>query len=98
MNSGGQGGAVNAVAKAHGVKLAGVGSQCDFDIAQAFAPSQVGKGHDAKLFGASQRAQARVATVALNDSRKTCPRNEFDDLCVKRLAYIHRKPPVNMSL
>ena len=94
----GQGGAVNAVAKAHGVKFAGVGSQRHFDVAKALAPSQLGKGHGAKLLGASQAAYARVAAVALNDSRKACPWNEFHDLSKQGLADIHRKSPRGLSL
>jgi hypothetical protein len=94
----GQGGAMNAVAKAHGVKLAGVGTQRHLDVSQALAPSQLGKGHNAKLLGASQAAHARVAAVALNDSRKACPWNEFHDLRKQGLADIHGKSPRGLSL
>lgn len=94
----GQSGAVNALAKAHGVQLAGVGTQRFLDVAQALAPSQLGKGHDAKLLGASQAANARVAAVALNDSRKACPWNEFHDLSKQGLADTDSKPPRSLSL
>ena len=94
----GQGGSVNAVSKAHGVQLAGVGTQRYLDVAQALAPSQLGKGHDAKLLGARQTTHTRVATVAGNDSRKACPWHELHDLSKQGLADIHRKPPRGLSL
>ena len=94
----GQGGAVHAVAKAHGIEFGGVGAQRHFYIAKAFAPSQLGKGHDAKLFGASQAAHTRVATVASHDSRKACPWDKLHDLRKQGLADIHRKPPRGLSL
>ncbi len=94
----GQGGSVNAVAKAHGVELARVGPQSDFDVAQALAPSQLGKGHDAKLLGAAQATHARIAAIASHDSRKACPWNELHDLREQSLADIHRKSPRGLSL
>jgi hypothetical protein len=39
----GQGEAVNAVAKSHGVQLARAGSKRHFDVVKALAPSQLGK-------------------------------------------------------
>ena len=93
-----QGGAMNAVAKYHGVQLARVGSKSYFDIAQALAPSQLCKGHDAKLLGASQTSYARVAAIAGHDSGKACPWNELHDLRKQGLADIHRKPPRSLSL
>ena len=82
----------------NGVQLAGVGAQRHFDVAKALAPGQLGKGHNAKLLGASQAANARVAAVALNDSRKACPWNEFHDMSKQGLADIHRKSPRGLSL
>jgi hypothetical protein len=61
-------------------------------------PFQLGKGHNAKLLGASQAAHARVAALALNDSRKACPWNEFHDLRKQGLADIHGKSPRGLSL
>jgi len=94
----GQGGAVNALAKSHGVKLARVGSKSHFDVSQALAPSQLGKSHDAKLLGATQAAHARVAAIASHDARKACPWNELHDLRKQGLADIHRKSPRGLNL
>ena len=93
-----QGGAVNAVAKSHGVQLARVGSKSHFDVAQALAPSQLGKSHDAKLLRASQAPHARVAAIARHYARKACPWNELHDLREQGLADIHRKSPRGLSL
>ena len=94
----GQGRAVNAVAKSHGVQLARVGSKRHFDVAQALAPSQLGKSHDAKLLRASQAPHARVAAIARHDARKACPWNELHDLREQGLADIHRKSPRGLNL
>ena len=55
----GQGGAVNAVSKSHGVQLARVGSKRHFDVARTLSPSQLSKSHDAKLLLASQAPQTQ---------------------------------------
>ncbi|MEY3740509.1 MAG: hypothetical protein RLZZ192_1185, partial [Pseudomonadota bacterium] len=94
----GQGGAVNAVAKSHGVKLARVGSKSHFDVSQALAPSQLCKSHDAKLLGASQAPHSRIAAISRHDARKVCPWNKLHDLREQGLADIHRKPPRSLSL
>jgi len=79
------------VAKAHGVKLAGVGTQLHLDVAQALAQSKLGKVHDTKLLGASQASRASVAAVALNGSRKAFSSNECHNLRKLVLADIHGK-------
>jgi len=94
----GQGGAVNAVAKSHGVQLARVGSKSHFDVSKTLSPRQLCKSHNSKLLGASQAPHARVATIARHDSRKACPWNELHDLSKQGLADIHRKPPRSLSL
>ena len=94
----GQGGAVNAVAKSHGLQLARVGSKRHFDVAQALSPSQLGKSHDAKLLRASQAPHARIAAIAGHDARKACPWNELHDLSKQGLADIHRKSPKGQNL
>ena len=94
----GQGRAVNAVAKSHGVQLARVGSKSHLDVAQALAPSQLSKSHDAKLLRASQAPHARVAAIARHDARKACPWNELHDLREQGLADIHRKSPRGLNL
>src|SRR5205823_9058826 len=48
-------------------RLAGSQSvQTSFDVAQALAPSQLGKGHDRELFVAGKLADTKVAAIALN--------------------------------
>jgi hypothetical protein len=89
----GQGGAVNAVTKSHGVKLARVGSKSHFDVLKTFSPRHLCKSHDSKLLGASQAPHARVATIARHDSGIACLLNELHDLSIQGLADIHRKPP-----
>ena len=93
-----QGRAVNAVAKSHCLKLARVGSKRHFDVAQALAPSQLGKSHDAKLLGASQASHARVAAIAGHDARKACAWNELHNVREQGLADIHRKSPRGLNL
>ena len=93
-----QGGAVNSVAKSHGVQLAQVGSKSHFEVSQALSPSQFCKRDDAKLLGASQTSYARVAAIASQDARKACPWNELHDLRQQGFADIHWKPPRSLSL
>ncbi len=83
---------------ANGAKLARVGSQRQFGVAQALAPSQLGKSHDAKLLRASQAPHARVAAIARHYARKACPWNELHDLREQGLADIHRKSPRGLNL
>lgn len=94
----GQGGAVNAVAKSHGVQLARVGSKSHFDVSQTLSPRQLCKSHDSKLLRASQAPHARIAAIARHDSGKACPWNELHDLSKQGLADIHRKPPRSLGL
>lgn len=89
---------MHAETKAHGVQVGCVGTQRNFYVAKALAPSQLGKGHDAKLFGASQAAHTQFATVVLNNARKASPWDELHDLRKQSLADIHRKPPRGSSL
>ena len=85
----GQGRPVNAVAQSHRIQLAAVGSQRHFDVSQGFAPGQLCKRHDAKLFRASQSSNTCIAGIAIHDAGKTRPRHKLHDLCEQRLAYIH---------
>ena len=94
----GQGRAVNAVAKSHGVQLARVGSKRHFDVAQTLSPSQLSKNHDAKQLRASQVQHTQVETIASHDTRKACPWNELHDLREQGLADIHRKSPRRLNL
>jgi len=51
-----------------------------FNIAQAFAPRHLRKGHCAKLFSARQATYTGVAAVVLDDALETRPGNEIHDL------------------
>jgi hypothetical protein len=81
--------AMNAVAKAHGIELGGIGRQGDFDVAERFAPSQLRKCHDTKLLRTGKAPDAQVAGIAIYDSAKAGPRNKLHDLCEQRLARVH---------
>jgi hypothetical protein len=45
------------------------------------------------VLGAGQSRYARITRVAINNSRKAGPGDEFHQLGEKRLAKIHDKPP-----
>jgi hypothetical protein len=53
------------LAKPHVKQLGAVGGQTRLDVAQRLPPRQLGKGHDAKQFGAAHGAHPRVALIAL---------------------------------
>ena len=88
-----QRGAMHAVTQTHGIKFVGIGAQCGLDIAQAFAPGQLGEGQHPKLLGTSQPAHPGIASMAIDYAGKTRPRYKVHDLCEQRLADIHRQSP-----
>ena len=88
-----QGRTMDCTAQAHRIELVGVGAECHLDIAQALAPSQLSKRHDAELLGTGQPTRPRVARVAIHDPRKTRPGDELHNLCKQRLADIHGSSP-----
>ncbi len=94
----GQGGALTAVSKSHGVQLARVGSKRHFDVKQTLSPSQLSKSHDAKLLLASQAPQTRVTAIARHNARKAFQWNELHDLREQGLADTLRKPPSILGL
>ena len=73
----------------HVKQLATIGGQAGFDVAQRFAPCELGKRHDAKQVRASQGANTCIAIVAVDDAREGLPRHELHYLCEQRLAHIH---------
>jgi hypothetical protein len=77
-------------AQAHAVKLVRIGAQHRLDVAQALAPSQLCKCHDAELLGAVEAAHPIVATVALHDAAQARPGYELHQLREQRLALVHR--------
>ena len=94
----GHSGAVNAVAKAHGVHPAGIDARSHFCTPQRLAQTELGNGDDGKWLGASQAAHTGVGAIASKDSKKLCPCNELHDRSRQGLADTHRKPPGNWSL
>jgi hypothetical protein len=93
----GQRGALDDRTKDHRVQLARVCRQARFDIAQALAPRQLRERHRSELLGTRQRADARVARVAIHDAREARPRHEIHDLREKCLASLHVHPPRKLS-
>ena len=87
----GQRGASHRLAQSHRVELGGVGTQCDLDVAQGLAPGELRVGHDAKVLGAGQHRNPRIARVARHDACKAGPRHKLHQLGKKRLAKIHWK-------
>ena len=75
------------------IELGGIGPQRGFDVVQGFSPSQLRIGHDAKVLGAGQCGNPRIARVARHDACKTAPRHEVHPLSKKRLAKIHEQSP-----
>jgi hypothetical protein len=66
-----------------------VGRERHFDVAEAFAPSELGERHDTKLLGAIHASNAGIPAIAIDYSAEAPPRNEIHDLREERLADIH---------
>src|SRR5487761_2469259 len=81
------------MAQPHSVKLAAVRGKRDFDIAQAFAPGQLGERHDAKLLSAIHTPDAGVTGITVHNTVKARPRNEVHHLSENRLADVHAISP-----
>jgi hypothetical protein len=93
----GQRRALDRRAKSHRIKLRCIGRQSHLDIAQALAPRQLREGHRTELLGTRQRANARVACVALHDPREARPWHELHDLSKQGLANVHARSPRQSS-
>ena len=76
-------------AKAHAVELRCLCQETSFDVAQAFPIGELGKGHAAKLLGATHCADAVVATITRDQSGKGGPGQKVHQLSEQRLAMIH---------
>ncbi len=79
--------------KAHAVQLRLIRQQTGFDVAQALAVGQLGKGHGAELLCATQTAHSGISTIAIHDARKAGPWNVLHDLREQRLARVHSSSP-----
>ena len=64
-----------------------------FDIAQALAIRHLRERHDAKLFTATETADANIAAIARDDSIETRPRHEIHNLRKQRPAKGHGSAP-----
>jgi len=84
--------------KPHAVEFARVGTKACLDIAKRLAPGQSRKGYYPKVLGCRQRSYSGVASVAIDNARKACPRNELHDLRKQRLANVHGNPPGLVSI
>ena len=85
------------LAKSHVVQLGRLHRKTDLDVAQAFPVSELGKGHDPKLFGTTHGANAFVAAVARDVSVECRPRQKVHQLGKQCLAGIHDHNPPKIS-
>ena len=85
-----QGGTPNGRAEAHGVELGGLCAETGFDVAQALAIGQLGKGHGAELFGATEVAHPAVAAIPSHTAGKRGPGKKIHQLRKQQLASVHR--------
>jgi len=85
----GQRGSLDRGVESHSIEPGLVGRQTDFDIAQAFAPSQLREGHGAKLLGAGERSRALVASITRHNACKARPRYKLHQLRKQGFANMH---------
>jgi len=71
------------------VELGRLRRQAGFNVAQAFAVSNLRKGHHPQLLGGVERSHPLVRAVARNDSMKGLSRQKIHDLRKQRLADVH---------
>src|SRR5450755_627506 len=72
------------------------GAQAGFDVAQALAIGELGKGHAQKLVPAGKTADLVVALIALDATAKLVRGNEIQQLREHRLAKMHGPRPPRM--
>jgi len=71
------------------IELAGLSRQTDLNIAQALAISQLRKGHNAKLLGATETARPMITTVTIHNAMESLPWQEIHNLRKQGLAEVH---------
>jgi hypothetical protein len=76
---------------AHVIELGGLRRQAGLDVSQALAIAQLGKRQDAKVFGARERADTVIATIARDDARECRPGQKIHQLREQGLAGVHRE-------
>jgi hypothetical protein len=77
-------------AESHGIKLGRLSAQAGFDVTQALAIGQLGKGHGTELLGATEVAHPAVAAITSHNAGKRSPRKEVHQLREQQLASVHR--------
>src|SRR2546425_9082684 len=77
------------------IELGTQGAQTGFDVAQTFAPGQLGKSHDGELFVAGQLADPEVAAIALNTLVEFVFGQTVQQLGENGAAFVHKEsgPP-----
>ncbi len=86
----GQRAAGGGLADAGVVELRAEGSQAGFDVAQTFAPSQLGEGQHQELFVGGQFADAEVATVLRDTLVELVFRQEVEELGEDSATFVHK--------
>lgn len=76
----------------HVVQLARLGSQTRFDVAQALAIGQLGKGHAKILIEAGKALDLVLAAIARHATAKRRQRQMLRDLREHQFAQVHRSP------
>lgn len=64
-------------------------AKAQLDIAKALTVRELREGHDAKLLGAGEVLCVAIPVVTVNDSVKSLPRQEVQNLGEESLAEVH---------
>jgi cobyrinic acid a,c-diamide synthase len=75
------------------IKLAPLGGETNFDVAQALAMRQLRESHGEKLIPTREGAHTLVATIARDATIEFFVRNKLDELSKYRAALIHWSSP-----
>ena len=85
-----QSGTPHGRTKAHRVELGWLGAETCFDVPQTLAISQLGKGHGAELFGATEVAHSAVTAIAGHTAGERSPGKKIHQLRKQQLASVQR--------
>jgi hypothetical protein len=83
----------NAAAKTQMIKLRLLRAQTGFDIAQAFAPGELGEGQTEKLIPAGEALHFVIATVTFHAATEFHQRKKIHHLSKNRSATVHAALP-----
>jgi hypothetical protein len=83
----------DASAKPHVIELGRRGAQTGFNVAQAFAISQLGERHAQKLIQTGEPARAVIATIPIHTAPKIAQRQVRHQLGKDRLSFVHGAGP-----